>query len=244
MISSTAQRQHIPVSVKPTFLLPEREKNWWPMSFAVAIGAHLLILLAGGYAWTHQPNYGIQGSTASLEVYMVAARPEVSQKISPKKSMRITAEAPERETEMMILKSKSVEKSLLKEKQKNISESKKVSLKGDGSSAEPGKDSTTLFSQGSSEIQGKSGKYQNPAPIYPSTAIQHGWEGVVFLRVLVEANGKPSQIVIQKKSAHKILDEAALKAVRKWQFEPASIGDVAVSNWIVIPIRFALENKP
>ncbi|MBC9248851.1 energy transducer TonB [Pseudomonas alcaligenes] len=82
---------------------------------------------------------------------------------------------------------------------------------------------------------------KNPAPEYPSLAQRRGWEGTVLLRVHVLANGKPSDIQIQKSSGRDALDEAAVRAVKRWSFVPAKRGDVAQEGWVTVPLDFRLN---
>lgn len=80
-----------------------------------------------------------------------------------------------------------------------------------------------------------------PRPGYPAVAIRRGYEGSVLLNVHVLPNGKPEEVTIFRSSGHKVLDNAALKAVRKWKFVPAQRGFKAVSSWVKVPIEFRLE---
>ena len=80
-----------------------------------------------------------------------------------------------------------------------------------------------------------------PRPGYPAVAIRRGYEGSVLLNVHVLPNGKPKEVTVFKSSGHKVLDNAALKAVKKWKFVPAQRGFKAVSSWVKVPIEFRLE---
>ena len=80
-----------------------------------------------------------------------------------------------------------------------------------------------------------------PRPAYPTVAIRRGYEGNVVLNVHVLPNGRPEEVTISKSSGHKVLDDAALKAVKKWKFVPAQRGFKAVSSWVKVPIEFRLE---
>lgn len=82
---------------------------------------------------------------------------------------------------------------------------------------------------------------QNPAPAYPSLARRLGEEGTVLLRVFVEPAGSAGQIEIQAGSGSPRLDQAAVAAVRRWQFVPARRGEEAVGAWVVVPILFNLR---
>lgn len=58
-------------------------------------------------------------------------------------------------------------------------------------------------------------------PAYPSVARQAGQEGTVLLQVEILLNGRAGQINIIRSSGYPSLDEAAVQAVRQWQFVPA-----------------------
>jgi TonB family protein len=85
-------------------------------------------------------------------------------------------------------------------------------------------------------------KYKiNPKPPYPLYARERGFEGVSILLVEVLENGKVGKISLERSSGYKILDEAALKTVKEWQFKPAYEGDRPITMWVRIPIRFELK---
>ncbi|WP_258051025.1 energy transducer TonB, partial [Pseudomonas aeruginosa] len=72
-------------------------------------------------------------------------------------------------------------------------------------------------------------------------AMRRGWEGTVLLRVHVLASGSPSEIQVQKSSGREALDQAAVKAVKRWSFVPAKRGDKAEDGWVSVPIDFKLN---
>jgi|APLak6261681729_1056142.scaffolds.fasta_scaffold07015_2 protein TonB len=83
----------------------------------------------------------------------------------------------------------------------------------------------------------------NPPPVYPVEAKRRKQQGVVMLRVLVAANGKPDQMEISESSGVQSLDNAALNAVQNWTFIPAKIGKDVISAYVIVPIRFNLEKR-
>ncbi|WNW13240.1 energy transducer TonB [Pseudomonas sp. DTU_2021_1001937_2_SI_NGA_ILE_001] len=85
------------------------------------------------------------------------------------------------------------------------------------------------------------GYLKNPAPEYPSLAQRRGWEGTVLLRVHVQADGKPSDIQIQRSSGRDALDNAAISAVKRWSFVPAKRGNEAIAGWVSVPLEFRLN---
>ncbi|GLZ89306.1 hypothetical protein Pres01_53570 [Metapseudomonas resinovorans] len=85
------------------------------------------------------------------------------------------------------------------------------------------------------------GYLKNPAPEYPAFAQRRGWEGTVLLRVHVLASGSPSEVQVQTSSGRDLLDEAAVRAVKRWTFVPAKQGEVARDGWVSVPIDFKLN---
>lgn len=81
----------------------------------------------------------------------------------------------------------------------------------------------------------------DPAP-YTESARDKGVEGIVVLMVLVRRDGSIGGISVSK-SLEESLDQSALQAVRKWEFQPATRGGQAVNVVIEVPIEFALPKK-
>lgn len=78
---------------------------------------------------------------------------------------------------------------------------------------------------------------------YPMYFKDKKFKGVVILEVEILKNGKVGQINVTKSFSpgpgH--LDEAALKAVKQWEFSPALTNGKPVACWLEIPIE--LKNK-
>lgn len=81
----------------------------------------------------------------------------------------------------------------------------------------------------------------NPLPKYPPLAREKGYEGTVYLRVLVRADGRVGQLAIDRSSGHEILDRAAADSVKEWAFFPAKKGGKPVESWVLLPVKFALN---
>jgi protein TonB len=82
----------------------------------------------------------------------------------------------------------------------------------------------------------------NPPPEYPALARQRRQEGVVLLAVRVTAKGKAGEVTVKKSSGFPLLDEAAMRTVRRWEFEPARSGGLPVESDTEVPVRFQLSN--
>lgn len=78
-------------------------------------------------------------------------------------------------------------------------------------------------------------------PSYPPAARRLGQEGRVLLRVLVGADGAVLSADVEESSGHRLLDDAAVDAVREWTFEPAREGENAVESVVHVPFRFRLR---
>lgn len=78
-------------------------------------------------------------------------------------------------------------------------------------------------------------------PIYPSRAFELGQQGNVTLHAKIMPSGVPDEIKIVRSSGHRLLDSAALAAVRKWEFEPTMINGNAIVSWVRVPVNFVIQ---
>lgn len=92
-----------------------------------------------------------------------------------------------------------------------------------------------------SEPKGYAGYLNNPAPTYPSAAQLRRLQGRVVLKVHVLASGQPDSVDVAQSSGYDILDQAAVKAVTAWMFDPAKRGTKPIDGWVNVPINFKLS---
>lgn len=83
----------------------------------------------------------------------------------------------------------------------------------------------------------------NPKPSYPRAARSQCQQGTVILLVEVLPSGRVCGVDIDRSSGHQLLDDAAVKAVKKWRFEPAKKGRTSVRAWVKIPVEFNLKER-
>jgi protein TonB len=76
--------------------------------------------------------------------------------------------------------------------------------------------------------------------MYPTAARRRGIEGRVLLEVAVDADGRAVAVRVAESSGHRLLDEAALRAVRDWRFTPARQDGRAVAAKVRVPVTFRL----
>lgn len=82
---------------------------------------------------------------------------------------------------------------------------------------------------------------KNPEPPYPPAARRRRQEGLVVLTVAVNAQGRATRVELKQSSGFPLLDDAATRSVREWDFEPARLGTVALASEIEVPVRFQLS---
>ena len=82
---------------------------------------------------------------------------------------------------------------------------------------------------------------RNPRPDYPLAARRRQEQGIVRLRVQLSAQGSVVKIEIKQSSGFRALDDAAVRAVRAWEFSPARIGAQAITSEVEVPVEFKLN---
>ena len=79
-------------------------------------------------------------------------------------------------------------------------------------------------------------------PKYPELAMRAGLEGKVWVKIWVDKEGKPHQVLIQKSDAE-IFNEPALEAAKQFVFTPAYMNNGPVAVWVSVPFKFKLADK-
>jgi TonB family protein len=79
------------------------------------------------------------------------------------------------------------------------------------------------------------------APTYPLEALRNNESGTVQLRVNIDNEGKPTDVVVEHSSGSRSLDRAAKTALSQWRFSPKLENAIAVTSEILIPIEFKAE---
>lgn len=96
-----------------------------------------------------------------------------------------------------------------------------------------GQDASTVVSEANYRHQ--------TAPMYPRRALDLGQQGTVTLHAKVLPNGSPAELKVAKSSGHRLLDLAAISAVKKWKFEPSSVDGAAIVSWVRVPVNFVIQ---
>ena len=79
---------------------------------------------------------------------------------------------------------------------------------------------------------------------YPRLAQNAGMEGIVFLKVLVSADGKTEKTEILKSTPENMgFEESAMDAVKKVHWRPAKQRDKNIRVWVSLPVQFKLVSS-
>ncbi len=79
-------------------------------------------------------------------------------------------------------------------------------------------------------------------PKYPELAMRAGLEGKVWVKIWVDKEGKPKQVVVIKSDAE-IFEQAAVEAAKQFLFTPAYMNNGPVAVWVSVPFRFKLADR-
>jgi TonB family protein len=105
-----------------------------------------------------------------------------------------------------------------------------------------GLDSALLSAvQDDASVTRKAQIIQRTNPDYPPDAKSRGINGDVYIKILVEKDGRIGQMKVESSNPPGIFDESVLKAAGLWRFEPAMEKGRPVASWIGQRIRFELE---
>ncbi|HKU16585.1 MAG TPA: energy transducer TonB [Steroidobacteraceae bacterium] len=75
-------------------------------------------------------------------------------------------------------------------------------------------------------------------PVYPETARKRGVEGWVELAFTVTPNGTVEDVEVRNASPANVFDEAAMRAIRGWRFEPVERNGERVAQRAMVRLRF------
>ncbi|HKD12868.1 MAG TPA: TonB family protein [Thermoanaerobaculia bacterium] len=77
-------------------------------------------------------------------------------------------------------------------------------------------------------------------PPYPEVARKARIEGVVILQAIIGKNGNVEDLHLVK-SANVLLDAAAMEAVSRWRYAPATLNGFAVRVYLTVTVEFRLR---
>lgn len=82
-------------------------------------------------------------------------------------------------------------------------------------------------------------KTKDVKPEYPPVALRERMQGVIILEVTIGTDGKVKDIKVIRSLP--LLADAAVAAVRGWEYRPTMVDGKAVQVITTIPVNFALQ---
>lgn len=79
-------------------------------------------------------------------------------------------------------------------------------------------------------------------PEFPEIAKRAGITGKVFVKVLIDKEGRPKKAIVIKSDSD-LFNQPAIDAAMKSAFSPAIQNQHPIAVWIVLPYRFTLEGQ-
>ena len=80
-----------------------------------------------------------------------------------------------------------------------------------------------------------------PSPAYPEEARREHLEGTVIVEIRIDRSGRVETARVTQGSGKSILDDAAVAAVRKWSYRPATLNGEAIASLRRVRLVFRLE---
>ena len=82
-------------------------------------------------------------------------------------------------------------------------------------------------------------KLRNVNPVYPQDALDAKVQGVVIMEARIERDGTVSRARVLKSIP--MLDDAAVEAVRQWEFTPTLMNGAPVPIMMTVTVNFTLQ---
>lgn len=94
---------------------------------------------------------------------------------------------------------------------------------------------------GSGDLDSPPQPVSKSQPTFPQSLLRKGVGGRVVCAVVVGPDGRVNSATIKQSSGNGGLDDAALKAVRKWKFKPAVRGGKTIQATALVPFNFEVK---
>jgi protein TonB len=82
-------------------------------------------------------------------------------------------------------------------------------------------------------------KLKDVMPVYPDIAMRARISGMVILEAVIDAEGRVANVKVLR--SVRLLDQAAIDAVRQWEFTPTRLNGVAVPVVMTVTVNFTLR---
>jgi TonB family protein len=85
-------------------------------------------------------------------------------------------------------------------------------------------------------------KMRHVSPVYPASMREAGLEGLVPMEAIIATDGKVQSVRVLTAEIHPDLAQAAVDAVKQWQFEPTLLNGAAVEVVMNVSVSFTLSD--
>ena len=85
-------------------------------------------------------------------------------------------------------------------------------------------------------------KTKHVAPVYPPLAQSASVQGVVIIEAIIGGDGKVQDARVLRSIP--LLDQAALDAVKQWEFTPTMLNGSPVAVIMTVTLQFTLSGQP
>ena len=82
-------------------------------------------------------------------------------------------------------------------------------------------------------------KVRDVPPVYPPVAQSARVQGIVILEAIIGLDGRVSEVKVLRSVP--LLDEAAINAVRQWEYTPTLLNGVPVPVIMTVTVNFTLQ---
>jgi len=76
---------------------------------------------------------------------------------------------------------------------------------------------------------------------YPRDSARNREQGVVRVKILVSREGRARDVVVERSSGHRRLDEAAVEDAKRICFSPATRNGVPLEVWTTLDYKWVLQ---
>ena len=80
----------------------------------------------------------------------------------------------------------------------------------------------------------------NP-PRYPPEEMRRGVTGTTVLIVSIDASGNVMDVAVERSSGNRNLDREAVKAARRWRFNPEVKNGQKIASRVRVPVEFTIN---
>ncbi|MFZ0434712.1 MAG: TonB family protein [Chthoniobacterales bacterium] len=219
--------------------------------WGASVTLHAALFLAGGLLLIRDPLFGVQEAPSSAEVELVAStetpepptpvnKPEENPPEPAPVTSPVAPKIKEGEPDDMAIPVSLPEPRLPAPQQ--AATPTPVPKRHAASPAKFASNKSQAPSGGQKGVRQAQPDYlRNPPPAYPQQARIEHRQGVVLLMVSVNASGDPTSVSVSRSSGYSDFDQAAMHAVRRWKFRPASAGGICIPSTVGIPVNFELH---